>query len=653
MKYNKIIRLLGMIVLLSLLISFLPSSALAATTLVLSPTQARVGDEIDYTISGYGISATDYYIDIYISDQYVTAGTMNVTVTRYKRLRWGDGPLDDGDGYSGYFDIPATINEGVLGETTPHTVTAGSTYYIYATVRYTYAQADNPPKLISTATSLNIAPGASLNPLQPATGPVGTTVTVSGVNFPSGNIAITLDGVSANITGGSTQISGGSFISNIIIPAGTTAGDHTITVTVGSSSASKTFTVTAPASISVSPTSGAAGSQISISGNNFPTGTIAITFNGTSAPITGGTTQTSGGAFASFITVPSSASTGTHTITATAGGISVNTYFTVTGTAPTPTLNPLSATSGVVGSSITVSGSDFPDGNIAISFNGTVLSPQSGSTQTSNGNFSSIITIPSDATAGTHTITVTVGSTTKSTSFTVTPGTTPPPSNAVLNIDQSGHNIGATIGISGAGFNPNTNITIKYDDKQITTITSSTQGTFITTFNAPASEAGDHVITVTDGTNSADATFTVESTAPKVPTPLKPELGAKIKSPMIFDWDEVTDESQPVTYQLQIATDKSFGLGSVVLDKTSIEGSSYTLSEIEEDKLTTQETPYYWRIKAVDAASNESEWTGAGGFYVAGPFKFPTWAIYVAAIGGAIVFFLLGLWVGRRTAFYY
>jgi hypothetical protein len=179
-------------------------------------------------------------------------------------------------------------------------------------------------------------------------------------------------------------------------------------------------------------------------------------------------------------------------------------------------------------------------------------------------------------------------------------------------------------------------------------------GAFVSPFfKAPVSKKGDHVITVSDGTNTAKITFTMESNAPKIPPPLKPALGAKLKTPMNFDWSDVTDESLPVTYRLQISGDKTFDATSVLVDKSGIDSSSYTLTETEAQKLVLTDTPYYWRVKAIDAASNESEWTGASLFYAKGAFKFPTWGIYISIIGGALFFFLIGMWIGRRTAFYY
>jgi hypothetical protein len=104
---------------------------------------------------------------------------------------------------------------------------------------------------------------------------------------------------------------------------------------------------------------------------------------------------------------------------------------------------------------------------------------------------------------------------------------------------------------------------------------------------------------------------------------------------------------------LQIASDKTFATSSLVLDKSGLDGDSYTLTAVDLQKLTSTEIPYYWRIESIDAASNESGWTGASLFYLSTPFKFPKWGIYVGAVVGALVFFLIGLMVGRRTAFMY
>jgi hypothetical protein len=94
-------------------------------------------------------------------------------------------------------------------------------------------------------------------------------------------------------------------------------------------------------------------------------------------------------------------------------------------------------------------------------------------------------------------------------------------------------------------------------------------------------------------------------------------MGATVKSPISFDWKDVTAESAPVTYSLQIASSHAFSPGSIIIEKTRLAKSEYTLTATEELKLPGSQLAYYWRIKAIDTASNESGWTGAGEFYVA------------------------------------
>jgi hypothetical protein len=169
----------------------------------------------------------------------------------------------------------------------------------------------------------------------------------------------------------------------------------------------------------------------------------------------------------------------------------------------------------------------------------------------------------------------------------------------------------------------------------------------------PAGKHGDHTITASDGPHTSKITFTVESVPPKIPQPLKPEMGVKVKSPITFTWGVVTDNSSPVSYNLQVASASDFSASSIVLDKTALSKSEYILTEAEELKLAGQESSFFWRAKAVDAALNESDWTGAGQFSIAQPFKFTGWPLYAAIGVGVVLVFLFGFWMGRRTAFYY
>jgi hypothetical protein len=169
----------------------------------------------------------------------------------------------------------------------------------------------------------------------------------------------------------------------------------------------------------------------------------------------------------------------------------------------------------------------------------------------------------------------------------------------------------------------------------------------------PPGKHGDHTISVSDGTNTKTATFTLESVPPKVPQPQKPEMGVKAKTPITFAWASVTDNSSPVTYHLQVAYAPDFAASSLLLDKTALSKNEYILTEAEELKLAGQESSLFWRIKAIDAALNESDWTGAGQFSIAQPFKFTGLPLYATIGVGVVLIFLFGFWMGRRTAFYY
>jgi hypothetical protein len=133
-------------------------------------------------------------------------------------------------------------------------------------------------------------------------------------------------------------------------------------------------------------------------------------------------------------------------------------------------------------------------------------------------------------------------------------------------------------------------------------------------------------------------------------------MGVKAKQPVQFDWEDVTDDSLPVTYSLQIASRNDFAANSIVLEKTGLTESEYTLTEAEQLEPVSKEEPYYWIIKAVDGASNESQWTGAGEFYAGaagiGFGGMPTWIIYLLLGVGGVVIGIIGFWLGRRTAYY-
>ena len=103
-------------------------------------------------------------------------------------------------------------------------------------------------------------------------------------------------------------------------------------------------------------------------------------------------------------------------------------------------------------------------------------------------------------------------------------------------------------------------------------------------------------------------TFTVDATAPAVPTLLTPTNGtATADNTPWLDWSTVTDATA-VHYQLQV--DDSADCLSPVVSKTWLNGSSWSVDTVLPDGV------YYWRVRVVDAAGNTSAWTSAWTFTV-------------------------------------
>ncbi len=143
-----------------------------------------------------------------------------------------------------------------------------------------------------------------------------------------------------------------------------------------------------PSITSLSPTSGTAGTSVTITGNNFGAtqGTSTVTFNGTTG------TPTSWSATGIVVPLPSGATTGN--VVVTVGGIASNEVaFTVV---VPPSIASLSPSSGTVGTSVTITGNNFgaTQRTSTVTFNGTVGTPTSWSTT------SIVVAVPSGATTG-------------------------------------------------------------------------------------------------------------------------------------------------------------------------------------------------------------------------------------------------------------
>ncbi len=166
----------------------------------------------------------------------------------------------------------------------------------------------------------------------PTSGPVGTSVTITGTNFSAtaASNSVKFNGTTATVTSSTaTSIS-------TKVPPGATTGKITVTVAGNTATSAVNFTVTAlpPTITSFTPTSGPVGTTVIITGTNFsatPTSNT-VKFNGTTAIVSAST------ATSITATVPVNATTGTIKVTVAAITATSASSFTIT-TSPPPVVD--------------------------------------------------------------------------------------------------------------------------------------------------------------------------------------------------------------------------------------------------------------------------------------------------------------------------
>ncbi|MEO9294608.1 MAG: hypothetical protein ABI347_03300, partial [Nitrososphaera sp.] len=109
-------------------------------------------------------------------------------------------------------------------------------------------------------------------------------------------------------------------------------GSTNPTRTVSITQATTLTAIYRSAAITLNPASGTVGTQVTVTGSNFPpTSQVSVTYaGGTAATSPSSVTTSSSGAFTATFAVPSSSTPGQNTVQATAGGISAIAAFTHT-----------------------------------------------------------------------------------------------------------------------------------------------------------------------------------------------------------------------------------------------------------------------------------------------------------------------------------
>ncbi len=442
--------------------------------------------------------------------------------------------------------------------------------------------------------------------ISPASGAVGTEIAITGTVFDSykgDNIFIFFDDQEIELSPFGVPQSG-SFSVPFTIPIGTTPGRHWVRIKDAADapfSLAENFFVVEETAIRLDTLDGPVGADVTITGTGFYSGrSVNLYYYNVIAEKLGTAETSSTGRFSFHFVVPNSSGGFHKIVVSNAEGNSAEIQFEVI---PSITSNLDAAGPGDL---LNITGTGFGRrGNVDISIGSFIVA----TARTDDyGNFDIVFNIP-DIKPNPYDITAKddKGNSDK-VKFTIT---------AAASLSLTAGAIGNRVIVEGSGFKAGETITIEYDRSPVATATADNNGAFVAAFEIPPSGAGDHIITVTDGTTTRNYYFNVESEAPPLPAMLLPAGGSGTKAQAYLDWQDVTDDSMPVVYSLQIAADQNFS--SIVIEKANLSESEYTLTE--EEILTTdfKDTPYFWRLKVKDSAGNESEWSAPGSFIISPP----------------------------------
>jgi hypothetical protein len=289
-----------------------------------------------------------------------------------------------------------------------------------------------------------------------------------------------------------------------------------------------------------------------------------------------------------------------------------------------------SPSSAPIGSTVTINGTGFPAKNkdIKLSFDGNDIKQEVTSSEL--GSFSAQFTVP-ETIAGKHVLKATVESLfigDVDASVQVQP---------TISLSPEHPDIGTEVTMTGSGFASSSPVSIKYDDITISSSpTTSSTGNFSQKFTVPNSSKDNHVITATDRAGNV-ATFglPLEGEPPPSPntiSPVQERFGWFGAQPVTFNWSEVSDPSG-ITYTLEVDNDLRFFPLEPGMRKTGLTKPN-CMMKIEPGT-------YYWRVKAIDGAGNESEWALSPFPFQVGFFS----ALYL--VGGGIVFLIAFLLIVR------
>jgi hypothetical protein len=341
----------------------------------------------------------------------------------------------------------------------------------------------------------------SITGVNPPNGPAGTQVTITGSGFGAsqGTGLAVLGGVVQNVVSWSdTQIVG-------VVPTGSQSGSAYVKqYTVFSNTVP--FAVSALNISSASPTNGMPGTQVTISGTGFGAsqGTSKVWIGSAYASVVNWTNTQ--------IVAAVAAGAGSGTVQVYQGGYWSNAINFIVN----PNISDLSPTAGPVGSTVSITGTNFgaTQGTSTVAFNGAAATISSWSTG------SIVATVPAGATAGNVVINVS-GIASNGVAFTVTP--------YITSLSPASGPIGTSVTIAGTTFGSGQGSSTVAFNGSPASPTSWASNSIVVP--VPSGATTGNVVVTVSGFASNGASFTVTAPAPTISTlnPSSAAVGALVQ----------------------------------------------------------------------------------------------------------------------------
>ncbi|HXY74411.1 MAG TPA: IPT/TIG domain-containing protein [Dehalococcoidales bacterium] len=434
----------------------------------------------------------------------------------------------------------------------------------------------------------------------PRSGGPGTTVNIYGTNF----LSYSGEKISVNFGDKFVDINNvivpasGNFQASFQVPIDSLPGQFKVNISVSSSSiALDTFTVVVP-TVHLNILGGTVGTKLIFNCIGFTADkTVKFTSEHDSTQLLGSQTTDSTGECSFDITLPENPQGTLMLIADDNNGHIISTDFEVI---PSLSITPENISSG---EPVNIYGSGFIPGNhITIILNGKIMSVPVVEKQ---GNFKSQFDMPAIQ-AGSYLITIIDEDGTKH--WLIVSVT------SKLTLSKTSGALGDSVILAGTGYQPESFITVMYDNTDWGTIVTNSSGAFSLQLTIPVSHSGPHVITASDGVNKNQISYTVESQPPDTPKLLTPNSLTKISYPLDFLWESVYDVSQPLVYTIGISRTKDFQ--KILFEKNGLDKSHF---EIGQDEKLLPNRPgqfYYWHVRAIDGAGNIGKWSQPLAFHI-------------------------------------